>query len=82
MCLRPICKIKIRAYIAAMSTNTLSEIETRIAQVEASYNRQVALAGKNGYDHSLTELLKKDLEWLREKKALMEETMPVTEKKQ
>ena len=47
---------------------TLQHIEKRITEVEASYQRQIALAGKNGYDHTLTVFLKKDLDWLLEQK--------------
>ncbi len=47
---------------------TTQQIETRIREVETSYQRQLNLAGKPGYDHSLTEVLKKDLDWLLEKK--------------
>jgi hypothetical protein len=47
---------------------TTQQIEIRITEVEASYQRQLNLAGKPGYDHALTEILKKDLDWLREKK--------------
>jgi hypothetical protein len=46
----------------------LEQIEMRIAEVTASYQRQLTLSGKSGYDHSLTEFLKKDLDWLREQK--------------
>jgi hypothetical protein len=34
--------------------------------MEASYLRQLSLAGKPGYDPQLTIQLKMDLDWLRE----------------
>jgi len=45
---------------------TQSEIEKRITEVETSYQRQLALVGKPGYDPILTEFIKKDLDWLRQ----------------
>ena len=44
-----------------MSSETL---ESRIQAVEASYERQLNLLGKSGYDHNLTLALKNDLDWL------------------
>jgi hypothetical protein len=41
-------------------------IEARKRAIEASYKRQIELAGKPGYDPKLTEQLKKDLDWLSE----------------
>jgi hypothetical protein len=43
-----------------------SIIEARKRAIEASYKRQIELAGKPGYDPKLTEQLKKDLDWLSE----------------
>jgi hypothetical protein len=52
-------------HIAAMA-NPLdpSIIEERRRAIKASYQRQIDLAGKPGYDPLLTENLKKDLDWL------------------
>ena len=44
----------------------LSVIEARKRAIEASYQRQLDLAGKPGYDPKLTIELKKDLDWLTE----------------
>jgi hypothetical protein len=41
-------------------------IEARKRAIEASYQRQLGLAGKPGYDPQLTIQLKKDLDWLNE----------------
>jgi hypothetical protein len=43
-----------------------SVIEARKRAIEASYHRQLDLAGKPGYDPQLTIQLKKDLDWLNE----------------
>ncbi len=43
-----------------------SVIETRKRAMEASYQRQLDLAGKPGYDPRLTIELKKDLDWLNQ----------------
>ena len=51
-----------------MTAMNLHDIENRITEVEASYERQLALAGRNGYDPALTAFLKKDLDWLRDQK--------------
>jgi hypothetical protein len=51
-----------------MGTLNIEEIEKRIAAVEASWQRQLALSGGRGYDPKLTESLKKDLDWLEEEK--------------
>jgi hypothetical protein len=45
-----------------------SIIEDRKRAIEASYQRQIDLAGKPGYDPQLTVQLKKDLDWLNEQK--------------
>ena len=45
-----------------------SIIEVRKRAIEASYQRQIDLAGKPGYDPQLTVQLKKDLDWLNEQK--------------
>ena len=47
-----------------MSTLDPSIIETRLRAIEASYLRQLSLAGKPGYDPKLTIQLKEDFEWL------------------
>jgi hypothetical protein len=41
-----------------------SVIKARKRAIEASYQRQLDLAGKPGYDPKLTVELKKDLDWL------------------
>lgn len=46
-----------------------SVIEARKRAIEASYQRQLDLAGKPGYDPKLTVKLKEDLDWLNEQKA-------------
>jgi hypothetical protein len=43
-------------------------IEARKHAIEASYQRQLDLAGKPGYDPQLTVKLKEDLDWLKEQK--------------
>ncbi|MFT3701112.1 MAG: hypothetical protein QM802_02020 [Agriterribacter sp.] len=43
---------------------TIETLELRIQAVEQSYERQLNLSGKSGYDHSLTLALKKDLDFL------------------
>jgi hypothetical protein len=53
---------------------SLSEIEQRILDAETSYQRQLTHAGKPRYDHSLTEYLKKDLDWLREQRDRLHES--------
>jgi len=47
-----------------MSTLDQSVIDTRLRAIEASYQRQLSLAGKPGYDPKLTIQLKEDFEWL------------------
>ena len=49
-----------------MSSFTPSIIEERMLAIEASYQRQLGLAGKPGYDPLLTVQLKKDLDWLKD----------------
>ncbi len=51
-----------------MSSLDPSVIEDRMRAIEASYQRQLGLAGKPGYDPQLTVELKKDLDWLKEQK--------------
>lgn len=51
-----------------MNSMDLATIEQRILEVETSYQRQLSRSGKPGYDHSLTEYLKRDMDWLREQK--------------
>ncbi len=46
----------------------LSVIEARKSAIEASYKRQLDLAGKPGYDPQLTVNLKRDLDWLNAQK--------------
>jgi hypothetical protein len=46
-----------------------SIIEARKRAIEASYQRQIELAGKPGYDPQLTLQLKKDMDWLVEQEA-------------
>jgi hypothetical protein len=55
-------------HIADMSSLDPSIIEDRKRAIEASYQRQLDLAGKPGYDPQLTDQLKKDLDWLEEQK--------------
>jgi hypothetical protein len=38
----------------------------RIAELTEAFQRQMEKAGQPGYDPDLTELLKKDLSWLKE----------------
>jgi hypothetical protein len=53
--------------IAAMSSPIdPTIIESRKRAIEASYQRQLGLAGKPGYDPQLTIQLKQDLDWLNE----------------
>lgn len=49
-----------------MSTLDPAILEERLRAIEASYQRQLSLAGKPGYDPSLTIQLKNDLDWLME----------------
>ena len=49
-----------------------SVIEARKRAIEASYQRQLDLAGKPGYDPQLTIQLKKDLDWLTEQKKALD----------
>ncbi|MDP9041701.1 MAG: hypothetical protein M3N30_06935 [Bacteroidota bacterium] len=57
-------------HIAAMSSPLdPAVIEARKRAIEASYRRQLDLAGKPGYDPHLTDQLKKDLDWLNELEA-------------
>ena len=51
-----------------------SIIEARKRAIEASYQRQLDLAGKPGYDPKLTIELKKDLDWLNEQKSETDNT--------
>jgi len=46
-------------------------LELRIQAVEVSYERQLNLSGKSGYDHSLVLALKKDLDFLYEQRNLL-----------
>lgn len=55
-------------YFRLMSEMTIATLELRIAAVEASYERQLNLSGKAGYDHSLTIAIKNDLDWLHAQK--------------
>ena len=49
-----------------------SIIEARKRAIEASYQRQLDLAGKPGYDPKLTVQLKKDLDWLKEQQQTLD----------
>jgi hypothetical protein len=51
--------------MSTLDPNTLAE---RLQAIEASYQRQLSLAGKPGYDPRLTVQLKADFEWLLEQK--------------
>ena len=53
-----------------------SLIEARKRAIEASYQRQLDLAGKPGYDPKLTIELKKDLDWLTEQQNALEGSDP------
>jgi len=55
-------------HIADMSTLDPNIMEDRLRAIEASYQRQLALAGKPGYDPRLTVQLKTDFEWLLEQR--------------
>ncbi len=50
---------------------TPEEINKRIEETESAYQRQLNLSGKKGYDHTLTEHLKKDLDWLQEQRKVL-----------
>lgn len=58
---------------------TLDELESRIQAVETSYERQLNLSGKAGYDHSLTLALKKDLDFLYEQRSHISDRRTVQE---
>jgi hypothetical protein len=58
---------------------TLEELESRIQAVEMSYERQLNLSGKAGYDHSLTLALKKDLDFLHEQRSHISDRRTVQE---
>jgi hypothetical protein len=62
-----------------MSILNLDEIEQRIADVESSYKRQLTLTGRIVYDPVLTELLKKDLDWLHEQRTILQNGSPIRE---
>jgi hypothetical protein len=49
-------------------------IETRKRAIEASYQRQLDLAGKPGYDPQLTLQIKKDLDWLKGQELPLEDS--------
>jgi hypothetical protein len=68
-------------HIAAMAAPLdPSIIEDRIRAIKASYQRQLDLAGRPGYDQRLTENLKKDLDWLEgEISRLPSDQFPTTE---
>jgi len=51
-----------------MSTLDPAVLQDRLRAIEASYQRQLSLAGKPGYDPQLTIQLKNDLDWLKAKK--------------
>ena len=62
-------------HIASMSTLDPLIIEDRLRAIEASYQRQLGLAGKPGYDPQLTVQLKTDFEWLLEQKRSFSERL-------
>ncbi|HEV8507474.1 MAG TPA: hypothetical protein VGQ53_18810 [Chitinophagaceae bacterium] len=51
-----------------MSTPDPNLTDERLQAIEASYQRQLSLAGKPGYDPRLTVQLKADFEWLLEQR--------------
>ncbi len=51
-----------------MSTLDPNVLTERLQAIEASYQRQLSLAGKPGYDPRLTVQLKADYEWLLEQR--------------
>jgi hypothetical protein len=65
-----LCRNKKIMHIAAMSSPLdHAVIEARKLAIEASYQRQLNLVGKSGYDPRLTVQLKQDLDWLNEQKS-------------
>lgn len=52
-----------------MPFNT-ERLAKQIAEMSEAYQRQINRAGQPGYDPDLTELLKKDLSWLKEQEEL------------
>jgi hypothetical protein len=48
--------------MAALDPQKLAE---RISELTKAYQRQVEKAGQPSYDPTLTELLKKDLDWMQ-----------------
>jgi hypothetical protein len=64
----PVHDRKKNAYCSMSSPIDPSIIEARKRAIEASYQRQLDLAGKPGYDPQLTVKLKEDLDWLNEQK--------------
>lgn len=62
-----------------MMEMTLETLESRIQAVEMSYERQMNLSGKAGYDHSLTLALKKDLDFLYEQRSHLADKSTVQE---
>jgi hypothetical protein len=46
----------------------ICSLEKRLLEVKTSFERQLSLFGKPGYDPSLTMNLKKDYAWLEEQK--------------
>jgi hypothetical protein len=55
-----------------MNFLSIGSIEDRIAELMISYQKQLDKSGKPGYDHTLTEYLKKDLNWLQKEKNKLE----------
>jgi len=55
--------------IAIMPVMDLQNIEKRIREMEAYHIRLLSYAGKPGYNHELTGLIKQDLDWLRQQRA-------------
>ena len=54
-----------------MPTLDPAVLQDRLRAIEASYQRQLSLAGKPGYDPTLTIQLKNDLDWLKEQKSVL-----------
>ena len=67
--------------IADMSIPDPNLMDERLKAIEASYQRQLSLAGKPGYDPRLTVQLKADFEWLLEqRRKISKERTDITER--
>jgi hypothetical protein len=51
-------------------------LEKKLSDLKASHHRQLALAGNPWYDPILTYYLKKDIEWLEQKKKELADPEP------